>query len=130
MARYVSKEFLSKSADESGSIVCQVETPRQKDIGAHHVLNGVGYIWAKIKINDCSKSVMLDFDCHDQKSYEKRIEKLDKLVEEVQTMRKQYEEMWNSSLRDVAHKARQLEQEAIDKAKAAQDRAGNYRGPR
>lgn len=128
--RYVSKEFLSKSADESGSIVCQIETPRQKDINSHHVLNGASYIWAKIKINDCSKAVTLDFDCHDQKSYEKRIEKLDKLLEEVQTMRKQYEEMWYSSLRDVEHKGRQLEQEAIDKAKATEARSGAYRGPR
>lgn len=128
--RYVSKEFLSKSADESGSIVCQIETPRQADIHQHHVQDKVTYIWAKIKINDCSKHVTLDFDCHDQKSFEKRVEKLDKLVQEVQTMRKQYEEMWYSSLRDVEHKGRQLEQEAIDKVRAAEATRANYRGPR
>lgn len=126
--RYVRKEFLSPCADESGSIVCQIETPLVKDIRQDHVDDGCTWIYASMKINDCHKYCVLEFGCHDQKSYEKRIAKLDKLLKEVQDMRNQYQEAWESSLRDVAHKGRQLEQEAIDKKNAADERARNYRG--
>lgn len=83
-----------------------------------------------LKISDCSKTVHLDFDCHDQSSYEKRIKKLDKLLEEVQAMRNQYEAGWENHLRDVAHRARSLEQERIDEQKAREASRANYRGPR
>lgn len=126
--RYVRKEFLSPCADESGSIVCQIETPRQKDIHEYHVRDGSTWVRASIKINDCHKSALLDFDCSTQKGYEKRIEKLDKLLKEVQDMRNQYQEAWESSLRDVAYRGRQLEQEAIDKKAAEDERRANYRG--
>lgn len=126
--RYVRKEFLSQSADESGSVVVQIETPRQKDITEYHVRDGSGWLRAGIKISDCYKQVELDFDCHNQKSYEKRILKLDKLLEEVQAMRSQYQEAWESHLRDVAYRGRQLEQERIDKQAAEDARRANYRG--
>jgi hypothetical protein len=126
--RYVRKEFLSPCADESGSIVCQIETPLVKDISERYVESGTTWLHGHIKINDCSKYVQLDFDCHDQKSYEKRIAKLDKLLKEVQDMRNQYQEAWESSLRDVAYRGRQLEQEKIDKAAAAEAARSNYRG--
>ncbi|WVS24558.1 hypothetical protein PSPHG_CDS_0077 [Pseudomonas phage Psxphi15] len=128
--RYVRKEFLSPCADESGSIVIQIETPRQKDIQEYHVKDGTAWMRASLKVNDCHKAALLDFDCQDQKSYEKRIAKLDKLLKEIQDMRNQYQEAWESSLRDVEYRGRQLEQEKIDKANAASDRAANYRGPR
>lgn len=126
--RYVRKEFLSPCADETGSIVCQIETPRQKDIQEYHVRDGAAWVRASIKINDCHKAALLDFDCSDQKGYEKRIEKLDKLLKEVQDMRNQYQEAWESSLRDVAYRGRQLEQEVIDKKAAEDARRANYRG--
>jgi hypothetical protein len=128
MARYVRKEFLSPCADETGSVVCQIETPLLKDISERYVEQGNAWMHGHIKINDCSKYVQLDFDCHDQKGYEKRIAKLDKLLKEVQDMRNQYEAMWENSKREVAHKGRQLAQEAIDKKNAADERARNYRG--
>lgn len=126
--RYVRKEFLSPCADESGSIVIQIETPRVKDLNQTHVAEGCSWIYSSIKISDCHKYSVLEFGCHDQKSYEKRIAKLDKLLKEVQDMRNQYQEAWESSLRDVEYRGRQLEQERIDKQKEAADRAANYRG--
>lgn len=128
MARYVRKEFLSPCADETGSIVCQIETPRLLDISSRDVEDGCAWMHASIKVNDCSKHIRLDFDCHDQKSYEKRIAKLDKMLKEVQDMRNQFEAAWENSLRDVAHKGRQLAQEAIDKQAALDAVRANYRG--
>lgn len=128
--RYVRKEFLSPSADESGSIICQIETPQQKDISEHYTKQGCAWMRGTIKMSDCSKTVHLDFDCHDQRSYEKRIAKLDKILEEVQAMRNQYKEAWESHLRDVAYRGRQIEQEKIDEANAVAEVRAAYRGPR
>ncbi|QNR53919.1 hypothetical protein phiK7A1_131 [Pseudomonas phage phiK7A1] len=128
MSRYVRKEFLSPCADETGSIVCQIETPLQKDITEYHTRDGQSWMRGVIKVSDCSKTVHIDFDCHDQSSYEKRIAKLDKMLGEVQAMRNQYEAMWANNLRNIAHKKRQIKQEAIDKAAAEDARRANYRG--
>ncbi|QYW06574.1 hypothetical protein uav_043 [Pseudomonas phage UAVern] len=126
--RYVRKEFLSPAADEAGSIICQIETPLQKDISLHYTTQGWAWMRGTVKVSDCSKTVHLDFDCHDQSSYEKRIAKLDKLLEEVQAMRNQYEAAWDNHLRDVAYRGRQLEQERIDAQNAADARRAGYRG--
>jgi predicted phage tail protein len=128
MARYVRKEFLSPCAWETGSIICQIETPLVKDISQYQIEKGYATMHASIKLSDCSDSITLDFDCHDQVAYEKRIAKLDKMVKEVQDMRDQYEAMWENTQRNMEHKKRQLAQEAIDKKNAADERARNYRG--
>lgn len=126
MARYVTKEFLSPSADETGSIVCQIETPLVKDISEYAMDNP--WMRAGIKMTDCSKYINLDFDCHDQASFEKRLAKLDKIINEVQSMRNQYEAMWENNLRNVEHKRRSIAQAKIDAQKAKDDHARNYRG--
>lgn len=126
MARYVSKEFLSPCAHETGSIVCQIETPLTKNIDQYVVESP--WMHGSIKVMDCSKSVVLDFDVHDQPSYEKRLAKLDKMVEELQNMRHQFVNMWENNLRNVEHKKRSLAQEVIDKAAARALADSNYRG--
>lgn len=128
MARYVRKEFLSPAAWETGSIVCQIETPLVKDITQYQIEQGYTSMHSSIKLSDCSKSITLDFDCHDQSSFEKRIEKLDTMLKEVQDMRNQYAVMWENTLRNMEHKKRQLAQEAIDKQAAEDARRANYRG--
>lgn len=127
MARYVRKEFLSPAAWETGSIVCQIETPLTKDINQYQIDNGV-HMHSSMKIADCSRSITLDFDCHDQSSFEKRLEKLDVMLKEVQDMRNQYAAMWENSQRNVEHRKNQLAQEAIDKKAAEDARRANYRG--
>lgn len=127
MARYVRKEFLSPAAWETGSIVCQIETPLTKDISQYQIDNGI-HMNSSLKLADCSRSVTIDFDCHDQSSYEKRLEKLDNLLKEVQDMRTAYEAMWANTQRNKEHRERQLAQEVIDKQKAEEARRANYRG--
>lgn len=98
--RYVSKEFLSSSPDEAGSIICTVTTRRIVDFSQYSVREG-GFISGEVRIADCNDHVCLDFNATGQKGFNKRLEKLDKLIAELQTMRTQYEEMWYSHLRDV-----------------------------
>lgn len=98
MARYVSKEFLSPCAHETGSIVCQIQTPLVKDIAEWDAKRGP-YLQASIKLRDCSDNIVLDFDVtHTQKRFDKRLAKLDKMIEELQNMRTHFVQMWEQSV--------------------------------
>lgn len=98
--RYSTKNFLSSSPDESGSLICKVETSLASDISDWTIRNG-GQINGSVRVADCSQYVILDFDAVGQKSYEKRLSKLDKMIEDLQAMRHQYVAMWENHLRDI-----------------------------
>lgn len=100
--RFVSKDFLSMSPDESGSIVCSISTIRVKDMSPYTAAKG-GTISGSMSISDCSETICLDFYAEGQRSYEKRVEKFDTLLAKIQNMRDQYVEMWESHVRDVVH---------------------------
>ena len=112
--RYVTKEFLSPSAGESGNIVCEITTQRLKDIRDYHIRDG-GYISGNIRIADCGNHIILDFDASGQRAFEKRVAKLDKLISEIQAMRHQYVAMWENHQRDLAHYAKQQKEETKKK---------------
>jgi hypothetical protein len=118
--RYISKQFLSPCAHETGSIVCQIETPLVKNLHAYN------YDWqgnkgestikpdldANVWFRAChGEPVKLDLDCHDQKSFEKRIAKVSVMIEELTKMRGQMTEMWYSHLRDIEFKLKELKEE-------------------
>lgn len=112
--RYVTKDFLSPSAGESGSIICEITTQRLKDIRDYHVRDG-GYISGSIRMADCGNHIILDFDASGQRSFEKRVEKLDKLLHDIQAMRHQYVAMWENHIRDLNHYAKQQKEEGKKK---------------
>ena len=99
--RYTSKQFLSPCAGETGSVVVSVETPRVKDMyryGDQFQPN----MSAGVSFRAChGEPVHLDFDCQDQKSFEKRQAKINLMIDELTKMRGQMTEMWYSHLRDV-----------------------------
>jgi hypothetical protein len=72
--RYISKQFLSPCAHETGSIVCQIETPLVKNIYAGY--NGVVSpdMDANIWFRAChGEPVKLDFGANSTKDFHKRI---------------------------------------------------------
>lgn len=102
--RWTVKEFLSPSPDESGSIICTIKTSLVKDMTPHsYAVRTGGSMNASIRLSDCSNHILLDFDAEGQKSFDKRIQKLDKLIGHLQDMRSQMNEVWSSHLRDVEH---------------------------
>lgn len=106
--RYVVKEFLSDSPDESGSVICKVMTDRVKDIHSYsHCVRSGGYMNSSLRIADCGGHIILDFDCTGQKGFDKRKAKLDKMIDILQAMRKQMDEMWSSHLRDIEYAKKQ-----------------------
>ena len=114
--RWISKQFLSPCADETGSMVCQVETPLVKHL---HVTT---YDWhgnsgtptvrpdmdAYVTFRAChGEPVKLDFCAHDQKSFDKRLTKISFMIQELENMRGQMTEMWYSHLRDIEFKIKE-----------------------
>lgn len=105
--RHIDKRFLSESIGETGAMVCTIETPLAKDISDWTIREG-GHISGSIQVRDCNgRPVHLDFDSTGQKTFEKRIAKLDLMVDMLTRMRKQYEEMWYSHQRDLKWKEQQ-----------------------
>jgi len=119
--RYISKQFLSPCAHETGSIVVQIETPLVKDLHAYN------YNWQGTSIGEVTikpdldanvwfrachgEPVKLDFDASSDKDFDKRIAKLDVMINELSKMRGQMNEMWYSHLRDIEFKKKELEKE-------------------
>jgi hypothetical protein len=100
--RYTTKNFLSPSPEESGSIICKIETQRASDVkGNQWVIQQGGHMSASVRVADCSQHVYLDFDATGQKSFEKRVMKLDKMIDDLQAMRHQYIAMWENHIRDI-----------------------------
>lgn len=82
--RYVDKQFLSQCYGESGSIVVQFSSPTLDDYSEG---NYNRYVDGDIAISDCSKTINLDFTFSDENSMNKRIAKLDKMIEILQNAR-------------------------------------------
>lgn len=74
------KQFLNDSHEEFGYVSWKVSS------------DGTGYQYypvnGSLTIADCSDQIVLDFDCKDVKSVDKRIAKLDVLVGSLQDLRK------------------------------------------
>jgi len=92
-------------------MVTSVETMRVKDMDSWHVEREPN-ISGEIQVRDCNgRPVNLDFDAWGQKSFEKRLDKLDGMIAQLQRMRVQYHEMWYSHIRDIEFKKSELEKE-------------------
>lgn len=115
--RYTTKDFLTPDPHESGSVICTIETALTKNIREWTISKG-GEIGAQLRISDCSGNIYLEFGACGQNEYDKRLKKLDTLIEKIQAMRNQYEEMWNSHVRDVNYVKQKNEREAADKERA------------
>lgn len=107
--RYVSKQFLSPCAHETGSIVVTVETPLVKDMYAWSAGCEVKpNLDAGVSFRAChGEPCNLDFNANSQKDFDKRMAKLDVMIGELTKMRGQMTEMWYSHLRDVEFKNKQ-----------------------
>jgi len=118
--RHISKQFLSPCANETGSMVCQIETPLVKHLHAYNY----DYMGNKADMTikpDMDASVMfrachgepvrLEFNCNSQKDFEKRLTKVSLMIQELEDFRRQMGEMWYSHLRDIEFKMTELEKE-------------------
>lgn len=82
--RYVDKQFLSDSYGETGHIVVQFSSPLLEE---YREGNYNRYVDGDISIADCSKTICLDFTFMDEKEMEKRLKKIDKMIDVLQHAR-------------------------------------------
>lgn len=109
--RYVSKRFFTKHAHETGNIVVTVETPMVGEIYAYQIRKGADMMTASVKISDCHDSAVIDFDCRKKGDFEKRLQKLDKWIDELQKMRHHMVEFNRIQVGEIESRKLQLELE-------------------
>lgn len=111
--RYVRKEFLSQCADETGSMVIQIETPLASRLYVSDYNHDTNKkepnvrpdLEAWVQFRACyGEPVKLELGASNQKAFDKRLGKLDKMIDELTKMRGQMSEMWYSHLRDIEHR--------------------------
>lgn len=74
------KRFLNDNHEEFGSVSWRVTTEGDGGLFNRSVL-------AELRIADCYKVVSLDFDCDKASHIDKRLSKLDSLIDSLQDMR-------------------------------------------
>ena len=109
--RYVSKKFLSPCAYESGSIIAFVETPLVKDIHDYTIRNP--QISASLTLRACyGEPIKFEFDVSKSEgggdTLQKRLDKIDMLLDEITKFRSQVENGWNNHIRNVEFRKEQL----------------------
>lgn len=106
--RYISKQFLSPCAHETGSMVVTVETPLVKSLYVSFNNEYRPNLDASVTYRAChGEPCNLDFNASNQKDFDKRIAKLDLMISELTKMRGQMTEMWYSHLRDIEFKKKE-----------------------
>ena len=78
------KTFLNSSFNEKGHIRWEVLSGTDKRYHAE-------FLSGELVIADCSSSICLDFDCEKRSHIDKRIAKLDTLIDELGKMREALE---------------------------------------
>lgn len=82
------KTFLSPSIHESGAVSWEVISGKDlPKYSARDMCNAV------LRIKDCNDGISLDFDCETLAHLDKRIQKLDVLISELQNMREALEKV-------------------------------------
>lgn len=77
------KVWLNDSHQEFGSVAWHVSPDKR-------FRTGKGYIYSELRMTDCGDNINLEFSADDAKQAFKRLQKLDKLISELQAFRKTY----------------------------------------
>jgi hypothetical protein len=90
---YCSKKFLSDRADESGSLICKVESSRLEDLYSDNT-----HVDAGITLRACyGEPCSIDLSFSSEKSLHRRIAKIDLMIEELGKLRDILPEMWEDA---------------------------------
>lgn len=87
---YCSKKFLSDHPEETGSMVCKAVSSRIEDTYSEDP-----WMEASMQWRDCyGKPVSLDFNVSSDRSLERRIEKIDLIIAELEAFRTNLQVVW------------------------------------
>lgn len=98
--RLTLKQFLSDSPSETGFIVVTAETAQLENVdeeGSWSLKNP--NVNAEVQIGDCSKKIYLDFCVYKDSDVQKRIDKINVLIDNLQQLKDALPTMWCDSVR-------------------------------
>lgn len=98
--KYVTKQFLNDSEDESGFIVCTATSEKYDDLSRYHAEHPSASV--QVQIGDCSKKVYLDFSIYDDTDVQERITKLNVLINALEALREHIPIVWEQSKKNGA----------------------------
>ncbi len=98
--RLTLKQFLSDSPDETGFIIITASSPRVEDI-QECTWYEKGGVEAQVQVGDCSQKVYLSFDVKDDISLEKRIAKLNVMIDNLTLLRNTLPALWEDAKSNV-----------------------------
>lgn len=90
---YCSKKWLSARSDETGSMVCKAESPRVSDM-----YSDTPSVDASVAFRSCyGEPCSLDFNIQSDKGLQRRIEKVDIMINELVEFKAQLPLMWEDA---------------------------------
>jgi hypothetical protein len=89
--RLTKKQFLSDSPDETGFIVVTASTPLLEKMEQYDTEPRVD---AEVQLGDCTKKIYLDFNIYKDSDVQKRIEKLDVLINNLKELKDALPTLW------------------------------------
>lgn len=98
--RLTLKQFLSDSPSETGFIVITASTSRIEDVdeeGSWGLKSPT--VNAEVQVGDCSKKIYLDFCVYKDSDVQKRIDKINVLIDNLQQLKEALPTMWCDSVR-------------------------------
>ena len=99
--RLTRKQFLSDSPDETGFIVITAQTSRKEDFEEDEWSLKNPNVSAEVQLGDCTKKIYLDFCVYKDSDVQKRIDKLDVLINNLQELKEKLPSFWA----DAVHSA-------------------------
>jgi hypothetical protein len=83
--KYINKQFLNDSADETGFIVVKATSERYEDLTRYYAEHPS--CDAEVQIGDCSKKIYLDCSIHKEADLKKRTDKINVLIDNLVGLR-------------------------------------------
>lgn len=94
--KFVNKQFLNDSADETGFIVVKALSDRYEDLTDYYAKNPCCN--AEVQIGDCSKKVYLDCSVNKDTDLAKRIAKIDVLIDNLLALKEALPRTWEDAV--------------------------------
>lgn len=96
--KYVTKQFLNDSVDESGYIICTATSDKYDELSRYHAEHPSAAV--QVQLADCSKKIYLDFSVYEDAHVQKRIHKINILINDLEALREQISVVWEQAKED------------------------------
>lgn len=97
--KFITKQFLNDSPNETGYIVVNATTPKFEDMCDWE--SKCPEVSAQVQIGDCSQKIYLDFSITKDSHVQKRIDKLNVMINALEELKGQLPKMWVDAVQNA-----------------------------